>query len=785
MGMFRLCATALPLVLLAPAHAWAQAAAADSTPLSEVIVTATKRPTKLQHTPMSITGVTGETIADKSINNLEELSSYTPNLTVADTSVTTNIYMRGIGSGLDRGFEQSVGMFIDGIYMSRSKQYRAPMFDLDRIEVLRGPQPVIFGKNTTVGAIQIETRKTRPGDPLTAEVEGEYEFENQGAHLSAVVGGSPAPTLGLRAAGLFEESDGFAYNSYLDQDDPEMRQLIGRLSAVWAPADGARVTAKYEYVDYETDGSLGEMGKISVLKSGNALFDVAADRLLYGPTGAFKLDPKLEDDVNFKRSSDNGLGPQGTDQMIQNGVLDIDWDTGPFTVTGVFGLSAYKYALDNDIDYLPVPLLHQTQREKFDQASAEVRIASNPSDSRIDYLAGLYWQQSDLNIFGSTTVNFGYLGPLVPLPTGLTPISSFRTGLNYGLKVDTLSPFAQVGVKLGEGVKALLGARYSRETKKVDRPGFCNTMSGAPLNPAFISDALARNSGLCPSLVTFSRKREEDHFMPSVQLQWEPSDAVTAYVKYDVGYKSGGFNAANFATLSDIEYQEEKAEGFELGLKTALLERRASLNIAVFNTKFTDLQVTTLTGAGQALLSNAAKATSRGVEIDGTLRANAVLTLGGSLAYRDSAYDSYKNGPCNAPQRSAAVGTTGPCFQDLSGRPTTYAPEWSGSFFAEGRFEVGGGWTLTARGDASYSDAYFYDSDLDPNTHQDSYWKLDARIALKDPTQRWDVALLAKNITNEAVAVWGTDVPLLLGTYVAFTGMPRTIAVQARDRFGG
>lgn len=782
-----LCASALPLAMLLPGLAQAQTGGADAEGggvLSEVIVTATKRPERLQDVPISLTVVSGETVADKSINNLEELSSYTPNLTVADTSVTTNIYMRGIGSGLDRGFEQSVGMFIDGIYMSRSKQYRAPMFDLDRIEILRGPQPVLFGKNTTVGAIKIETRKARPGEAFNGEVSGEYEFRNEGRQITAILSGSPDPTLGLRAAFNYEKSDGFSHNTFLDQDDPRLRQWIGRLSAVWEPAEGVRLTAKYQHDDFETDGSLGEMRKISVLRSGNALFDIAADRLLNSSIGAFTLDPDLEDEVNFRRSSDNTLGPQGTDQRIDNAALDLDWDLGGFTLTAVLGYSAYKYALDNDIDYLPIPLLYQSQRERFDQTSAELRVASNPGEGPFDLIAGLYWQDNDLDINGSTTVNFQYLGPLVPLPTGLTPISSFRTGLNYGLKTETISPFGQVGFRFAKGLKLVVGARHSHETKAVDRPGFCNKLSGQPLDPTFISDALARNSGLCPSLATFTRKRSEDHFMPSVQLQWKASEEVSAYAKWDRAYKSGGFNAANFATLLDVEYEEERADSTEFGVKASLLDRRANLNVALFRTKYRDLQVTTLTGAGQALLSNAAKATSQGVEADGTWAVSDVVTVGGSAAFLDSEYDSYVDGPCNALQRSASVGSGRPCFQDLSGRATSYAPRWSGSVFAEARFDVSDDWRLTLRGDATYSDPFFYDSDLDPNTRQGTYWKFDARVGLSQTGGRWDVALLAKNITNEAVAVWGTDVPLLLGTYVAFTGMPRTVAVQARYRFG-
>lgn len=206
--------------------------------LEEIVVTATKRPSSVRDVPISMSVFTGEALTDRSINNLEEMSGYQPNLKIADTSVTTNIYMRGIGSGLDRGFEQSVGLFVDGIYMGRSKQYRAPMLDVDRVEVLRGPQPVMFGKNTTAGAIKIETRKPQPGADLSAELAAEYEFEHEGKQITGVLSGSPTDTFALRFAGMYEETDGFAANSYRNVDEPAVEQWVARLTSVWAPVEG-------------------------------------------------------------------------------------------------------------------------------------------------------------------------------------------------------------------------------------------------------------------------------------------------------------------------------------------------------------------------------------------------------------------------------------------------------------------------------------------------------------------------------------------------------------------
>jgi outer membrane receptor protein involved in Fe transport len=271
--------------------------------------------------------------------------------------------------------------------------------------------------------------------------------------------------------------------------------------------------------------------------------------------------------------------------------------------------------------------------------------------------------------------------------------------------------------------------------------------------------------------------------MPSVQLQWDVAQKLMAYAKWDKSYKSGGFNAGIFATAADINYDEEKVSGYEIGLKSTLADGAAVLNVALFDAKFKDLQVNTLTGAGQTLLSNAGAATTRGVELDGAWAVTRAFRVGGSASYLDAEYDDYARGPCSAIQRSAAVGTGVPCVQNLTGRTTSYAPRWSGDFFGAVEFPLSSGLNLRLHADASYTDDYFYSTDLDPNLHQSSFWKFGARVTVADAKGTWDVSLLGKNLTNKAVVVWGTGVPLVLGTYVGFTELPRTIALQANYRF--
>ena len=174
---------------------------AGAAQLEEVIITATKRVESIQEIPMSIQAVTGESIQERGITSLDQLSATMPSFQVGDSLLTTSISMRGMGSQPERGFEQSVGMFIDGIYMPRSRQYRAPFMDAARVEILRGPQAVLFGLNSTAGAVNIITNSTMPGDEFSSDVTVGYETEYEGVTVQGYVGGSVGDTVGLRLAG--------------------------------------------------------------------------------------------------------------------------------------------------------------------------------------------------------------------------------------------------------------------------------------------------------------------------------------------------------------------------------------------------------------------------------------------------------------------------------------------------------------------------------------------------------------------------------------------------------
>lgn len=227
--------------------------------LEEVIVTATKRELSEQDIPISIETVAGDYIRNMSVNDLNDLDEAVPNLTVGYGITTQAITIRGLGTGQERSFEQAVGMFIDGFYMPRSRQYQSPFLDVQRVEVARGPQAVIHGLNATAGAISIVTNKTRPGDPFFAEMTADYELEYGGGSVIGVIGGSPSESLGLRAAIKYADRDGFFENTYTGVDEGDTDEVMARVSAVWDLDSNVTLTLKYEHGSAEMEGNTGEI----------------------------------------------------------------------------------------------------------------------------------------------------------------------------------------------------------------------------------------------------------------------------------------------------------------------------------------------------------------------------------------------------------------------------------------------------------------------------------------------------------------------------------------------
>ncbi|WNC67123.1 TonB-dependent receptor [Thalassotalea nanhaiensis] len=757
--------------------------------LEVIKVTATKRSQSVQSVPMSITAINGDKIEKSAIQDLSEISDYVPNLSISENAINTNIFMRGVGSGNNRSFEQSVGMFIDGIYMGRSKQFRAPFLDLERAEILRGPQGILFGKNTIAGTLNLSTAKAEAGSDFEGKVIAAYEPEYNSQGLTGVLSGGITDELGYRLAVKDSSSDGYMVNNNLDRDEPQSEETIVRLSLHWQPTDDLSVHFKAENSETESVGSTSQFISAEPL-DGLAGFILGA------------VIPSVQDDfetnLDDTRSSDNAYEGEFRGVEADNVSVNIDYDLAGGVLSYTGGYSAYESIEHQDLDYMPFPFLHTTDDHDFDQTSHEIRFASSLGGS-FDYITGIYYSDSDLVMDVATHIDVASITPaLMPAynaprdalgglsftDIGFAPESLDRVS-NFNQETETLSAFFQGTYHFTDALRLTVGGRYTDDTKDVFRQSahgevqlyhtFDNLIP-ADANSAFTAVAL----GVNVKTPEYTDSYDESHFTPSVKIQYDINEDMMLYATAEEGFKAGGFNSDTAAAEEDMVFEDEEALGLELGLKSDFLDGLARLNVAVFHTKFDNLQVTSWTGTGFSV-GNAAESTTQGIEFDGAYVLSDSWTLSGSMSFLDSTYDDYANGPCTAPILKDPVNPQSVC--DLTGETTPFAPEISASIFLDYETEIGSSLLFAARLNVNFSDEYYVDSDLDENLKQDSFSKVNMTVSLASAEDTWDVSLIGKNLTDETTFSAGLDTPLVAGGYIGYTDAPRTVTVQGTYNF--
>ena len=353
---------------LKPALAVAVAAASASSlaaELEEVLVTAQKRTESLQDVPISVTAISGEFIEDASIRSFGDLSAYVPNFSVTENAVNTIITMRGISVGAQQSFEQSVGVFVDGVHYGKSRQARLGLFDLEQIEVLRGPQGILFGKNTLAGAVNVRTAAPRVGEGVTGRVAASFESDN-GRYFEGHIGTSLNDTTAIRIAAVNRQIDGYLDNSDLgapSTDAPSTDETIARFGLNWEPSDDTTVAVRYTYSDYVREGGTATVTTFSplpnVAASNQAMYAVMG--IAYPGFGASQTDIN-RDAVSIGGAafsgSDGSERLEGTDTQNHEFSLNFEhtFDNG-MTLAGITGISNYEYVDGIDADFLPVQFI--------------------------------------------------------------------------------------------------------------------------------------------------------------------------------------------------------------------------------------------------------------------------------------------------------------------------------------------------------------------------------------------------------------------------------------------
>ncbi|MGA0705306.1 MAG: TonB-dependent receptor [Steroidobacteraceae bacterium] len=770
----RLCGS----VALATAVAMAMPARAQM--LEEIIVSAQKREESAKDVPISIQVVSGEVLQDQQINGLGDLADWLPNVFVTEDAVAGNISIRGVSSGSNAGFEQAVPTFVDGVFHGRSRYAQSTMVDLARIEVLRGPQTIYFGNNAIGGAFSVTTRKPEL-EGFDGYAQASYEVEAKETAVEAALGGAVVPgKLGVRLAARYSEMDGYIKNTALGGRNPETEDKFVRLSSLLKISDDWEASFKLEHGEQDT----GAPFPVQLTNCPPPAPFLVETTFSCG----FALLLGQETDLDYRRAS--GPGEQGsldTDEYVFR--LEKSNANGLGFVAQA-SIAKYDYLLSADTDGTPLDFVSYSQVEEQEQREFEFRLVS-AADAKIQHTLGLYLLDTDLAV--GTTLNFPFATFILPGfgLDALLPFTPLAGALTLNQEERAWSAFGSATIPLSETWSLTGGLRYTK-SKKTGIGTATNATANDPYGltstplPAPILQFLA---GLLTGINEHATagRVEDDKLLPSITLQYQPSDDVSMYAKYSEGFKAGGLDAVELTGDPDLlVFQPETVDSFEVGIKSYLMDRSLSLNLSAFRNDYTDLQqaVPQFTATGAYIsIANVGGLTSQGLEAEMVWQANDSLRLSASLALLDAQYDNYRNAGCNALQAFIAAGAGEPCSQDLSGKAPPFAPSYSGSVQADYETELGSNLKLTITGSANFSGAYYVAVDRDPNTEQDAWQKYGLRIGIGDADDRWSIALVGNNLTDEKVVASSTDVIASSGSYFELIERGRTLAVQGRVRF--
>ena len=795
-------ASMLTIVILlagAPQCAWAQDTESAAAAEGEIIVTAQKRSQSLQDVNAAISAVSGDALANQQVDNLEDLQSIVPSVNIGNDFNQAKLFIRGVGANTSTtGSSTGVALHVDGAYVARAEAQLTSLFDLERLEVLRGPQGSLYGRNAVGGSINLITAK--PTSDLSGYVRGTYGNYNQ-IVTEAAINLPISDSFRIRIAGKTEDRDGFGKNptTGTDVDDLKRRMVRAHAQLKTDPID-LLLTGEY----FTQDDNSGAIKYLEPAFPGVA-------RLAPLGIGGIAVNPRdLGSDVPPSVKTDS-YSFTGTLKVYLN-------DT--FTLTNIANYRDFKTALIQDLDASQIVNSRATngktstvQRRQINsvQYSNELQLGFN--SAAVKGVFGLYYFHErqrprdlvgtfpggDVQLLASLANNVVGLDGAPPSPALIgsvtlrqaldncgnqaAPVDGTvtpqRVCLNSDLGTDTYAAFGQVNFDLGEiagidNVSVKLGGRYSSEKATSANPSIIFAGNGA--GPIFVTTTAA----------TY-RERTFKDFTPEFGVQWEPNPDLLLYYTYAEGFKAGsGENAAGSTIIVD----PETVKNHEVGIKSQFLDRALTVNVSAYTYTLDDLQINKTIAGGPAgfltVFENAARTSAQGVEIEFSARPSQSFRVSGGVSYTHSRYKDFVTldplnpvnvtggtaynpvtnpvltafgGPCGA----SLTTNLGPCSVQLAGNPTRNSPDWAYNFRTEWDLpilsEENG--TVTLSGDISGKSDIFFTEFARSREGADGY-------ALVDFALRYQSA--SKGITAQAWVKNAFDTFTRSSTFALSTG---------------
>ena len=823
----RAVATTLAFAAAAPA-AWSQQSTAGV--LEEIVVTATRREANLQTIPVAVSALTGEALAENKLFSAQDLANAIPAFSyTAFTPLDQELNIRGItNTRLDSpSSDPSVGTFVDGVYIGRTGDYNFDFYDLERVEVIRGPQGVLLGKNVVGGALSVIT--AAPSQEASSEFTASYGNYNS-ILLGGHVNGGLTDTLSGRLSAQSRQHDGYAEDILHNRDLEDLDSTQVRAQLLWKPGDGWRIRGILDYTDDESNG----MHAVAV-EGGTASCETSHLRNactrpwsnlraylgLTDPRESMPQGVTLKDRVTLE---DLPRHQQYLSRSAHGATLDIakDWSWATFnSLTGYrsaktsqlldqpgIGVEALGYSVAAWLDYVAyvdarygvrpassnqgVVLFELANGEQadVDSISQEFRLTSN-TDGRFDWIVGAYYKDDDVNKkdqFFSENF-FGAFANNQPIPNFLSTTSGQSEWVNDA-KLKNYAVFGQLGFKFTDSLKLSVGLRQTWDKKEGNVQGFvveagdrfnpndpravvametlCRSPDGAvvPVPPG--TQCLPPNDWRYGEGEGYQTDYSEDwnELTPQATLDWRITDDIFTYLTYSEGFKGGGFDdtPGNIPQATNA-FDPEKARNYEVGVKLMTWNRRLRINADVFYMDYTDLQVIQ---TNQTCLcnqtDNAASAEIKGVEAELELAPVENLRLTLAGSYVDATYKEFIESAINP--------ITGLPL-DSSGNRLQRTPETQLAAGIDYRI-----------GMVDFNVNYSWQSDMfwatDNIAKEPSYGLLDGRIAIGPEDRNWSVAVWAKNLTDELYRV---NVIPFFGEEVSQFGPPRTYGIDLTLRY--
>lgn len=778
--------------------------------LEEIVVTAQKRAEDIQTVPLSVTAISGDDIVDKNMGDMNEVANYVPNLDVLAVPTFPSVYMRGLGSSYNRGFEQSVAILIDEVFYGRASYINQGLLDLAAIEVLRGPQGTLFGKNSSAGAVHFRTAMPEPefdskGDILLGELNMlRLRFSSTGPLTD---------NINWRIALLHEQRDGSVLNTSTGIDEENRDNQAGRFRLQWDIDDALSL-------GFTLNASLvGQQG------AGSQLI-LARDRHL---AAMQVFDDQTSDDAYDARSAQDH--PGGVERDAYDATIKADWTlSNEHLITSVTNYTWLDEIVDFDADFSPVPFLILDNNEKLRQFSQELRWTSPPGD--LEFVGGLYYLHTDLSASYDITellelseillitgegerracvnatnpkdcqdqilddATAGQSGALIAQArmTAEGGASAIETSLTQFEQItESIAGFGQATWHFAPQWSVTLGGRLNYEEKALDvAHRLINNRTGQEGNAVIGGDGGLPGIGYAPgpspggafifpiiiagdTQFEATRSRSDFNFIPKISVQYDWTDAAMLYASAARGYKSGGYNAQP-VNDQQLGFDEEDALTYELGIKSDWFGGAARLNLSAFRTEFDGLQVATFNGVSY-VVGNAASAEIQGLEYEAMLLTYGGILLGLNGALTDAKYKDFPSAPCGA-----EVVDPPPC--DLSGQRLRLVPKLKTTFTAGWQGPLPGWPLITNLGlTASYTSDVALATDLDPIDIRQPGTTYGLQIGVRAPDESWHVSLFGDNILNHKSLAGAQDAPAFRGTHFGGVNPKRDFQLEIGFRF--